>query len=169
MTKKITFITQFNRDKEMIRDCNVVEFKKPSMVKESLSYATDINTIYDSYCKTGKVPLNGNQPIYDENFVQFDGIIEASKKVEEAANYFKSLPTEIKNKYGNSLVAFTKAIASQDSYLFDKGVLLKKEVKPSIDSVAPVKPSLEPSTQISTPEPSKAVTEPVNTVTTDNL
>ena len=81
--KKCTFKTQFTRSDSEIRDSNIVKFEKPSMVKESLSYATDINTIYENYCKTGKVPLNGKQPIYDENFVNYDNLIEAQNLLAE--------------------------------------------------------------------------------------
>lgn len=172
----VTFITQFTRDCDSIRDCNVVEFKKPSMVKESLSYATDINTIYENYCKTGKLPLNGQQPIYDENFERFDSIIDASKKVEEVTKYFQSLPTEIKNQYGNSLSSFIKGIQNNDSFLYDKGVLVKSE-KPSVekpsldvsgpsDSVLTVE-SVESVKQLQTSE--MAVQQPVNTVKSDVL
>ena len=52
---KVTFTTQFNRSPESVRNANIVEFTEPSKVKQSLSYATDIHTIYDNYCKTGRV------------------------------------------------------------------------------------------------------------------
>lgn len=147
--KKCTFKTQYTRTDSDIRDCNLVKFEKPSMVKESLSYATDINTIYDNYCKTGKVPLNGKQPIYDENFVNYDNLIEAQKLVDEASAYFQGLPTEIKNQYGNSLQQFVKAVHSGDKYLVDNGVLniptpkvdVKVDVQPVEPTVKPVKPS----------------------------
>lgn len=145
MTKKITFITQYTRSPESIREMNVVEFKEPSQVKESLSYATDINTIYDSYCKTGKLPLNGNQPIYDENFINYDNLIEAQHAVKEACQYFQTLPVEIRNQYGNSLEKFVKAIHSNDQFLLDKGVLKKKEI------LSPVEKPIEGPVEIDKP------------------
>lgn len=154
MTKKITFTTQFSRTPESIRDVSTVEFNEPSQVKESLSYAVDINTIYDSYCKTGRLPLNGNQPIYDENFINYDNLIEAQKTVSEACLYFQKLPTEIRNQYGNSLEKFVKAIHSNDQFLFDKGVL-KKTVLPDVatepvaPSNVPDKPSVQPESKVS--------------------
>lgn len=163
-----TFTTQFTRDCDSIRDCNVVEFKKASMVKESLSYATDINTIYENYCKTGKLPLNGQQPLYDEHFEKFDSIIDASKKVEDATRYFQSLPIEIKKQYGNSLFSFIKGIQNSDSFLFEKGVLVKPE-KPVVDiaGTAISTPSVEPIQP--TPSSEMAVQHPVNTVKSDVL
>lgn len=139
MTRKITFITQFNRSPESICKSGVIEFNEPSMVKESLSYAVDINTIYDNYCKTGKLPLNGNQPIYDENFINYDNLIEAQQAVKEASQYFQSLPTDIRNQYGNSLEKFVMAIHSNDKFLQEKGVLKlsKTDVKPDLRPVTP--------------------------------
>ena len=167
--KKYTFKTQFTRTDSDIRDCNLVKFTKPSMVKESLSYATDINTIYENYCKTGKVPLNGKEPIYDENFVKYDSLVEAQKLVDEASSYFQGLPTEIKNQYGNSLQQFVKAVHSGDQYLVDKGVLNiptpEVDVQPIEPTVTPVKPS---ETVVSPTVPQKSSNE-VNTVKTDTL
>lgn len=120
---KITFITQFNRIPESVRKVNTVEFVEPSKVKQSLSYATDINTIYDNYCKTGRLPLNGNKPIYDENFINYDSLIEAQNAVKEASAYFANLPTDIRSQYGNKLENFVNAIHSQDNFLVEKGVL----------------------------------------------
>lgn len=149
---KITFITQYTRTPETIRDTNVVEFKKPSLVKESLSYAVDINTIYDNYCKTGKLPLNGQQPIYDENFINYDNLIEAQQAVKEASQYFQNLPTEIRTQYGNSLEKFVSAIHSNDKFLLDKGVL--KVSKPQIDPPAAELPLVDSNVNITTPAPS---------------
>ena len=79
-SQKVTFLTQYTKKPSDIMLCNCVKFEKPSQVKKSLSYATDINTIYDNYCKTGRVPLNGKQPIYDENlFGQRDAFNSARK------------------------------------------------------------------------------------------
>lgn len=135
---KVTFTTQFNRSPESVRKANTVEFTEPSKVKQSLSYATDINTIYDNYCKTGKVPLNGNQPIYDENFINYDSLIEAQQAVKEASSYFANLPTDIRSQYGNKLENFVNAIHSQDNYLVEKGVL-----KLSTHTVEPTVPNVE--------------------------
>lgn len=161
MTKKSTFITQYNRTPESVYG-QTVQFKEPSKVKESLSYATDINTIYENYCKTGKVPLNGNQPIYDENFVKYDSLVEAQRVISEASTYFNTLPTEIRAKYGNSLEAFVRGINSGDSYLFDKGVLVKKQLKPTpVESeISPAEPSVQPAT------PAVSETTPVADATT---
>lgn len=133
---KITFTTQFNRTPESVRKVNTVEFLEPSKVKQSLSYATDINTIYDNYCKTGRLPLNGNKPIYDENFINYDSLIEAQNAVKEASAYFANLPTDIRAQYGNKLENFVNAIHSQDNFLVEKGVLKLSThtvEKPSID------------------------------------
>ena len=144
---KKTFTTQFNRSVDSIRDVNCVEFVAPSQVKESLSYATDINTIYDQYCKTGRLPLNGQQPIYDENFVKYDSLIEAQKLVSDASAYFAGLPAKIKNQYGNSLEKFVLALNSQDKFLIDEGVLNVPKVDPTIspiqngDEITPVTPT----------------------------
>ena len=139
--KKVTFTTQYNRTPESIMNVSTVEFKEPSKVKESLSYAVDINTIYDNYCRTGKLPLNGNQPIYDENFINYDNLIEAQQAVKEASQYFQSLPTEIRNKYGNSLEKFVLAIHSNDKFLQDKGVLKLSKVDDTLEN-KPVTPDL---------------------------
>lgn len=160
---KNAFITQFNRVISATQKADCVEFKEPSKVKQSLSYATDINTIYENYCRTGKVPLNGNQPIYDENFIKYDNLIEAQKQVEEATAYFQNLPSNIRAKYGNSLEKFVNAIHSQDDFLVKEGVLkLKEEVN--------VKPSVVPSKDTTTVDdtsiqPSKITpaTDPVAT------
>lgn len=168
--KKYTFKTQFTRTDADIRDCNVVKFEKPSMVKESLSYATDINTIYENYCKTGKVSLNGKQPIYDENFVNYDNLVEAQKLVDEASSYFQGLPTEIKNNYGNSLQKFVKAIHSGDQFLVDKGVLnlpKKPEITQPVEgSVNTVKPSVD---KITTPVVETPAKDNLNTAKTDGV
>lgn len=146
MAKK-TFTTQFNRSVDSIRDVNCVEFVAPSHVKDSLSYATDINTIYDQYCKTSRLPLNGQHPIYDENFVKYDSLIEAQKLVNEASSYFVGLPAKIKNQYGNSLEKFVLALNNQDKFLIDEGVLNVPKVEPTItpiqngDEITPVTPT----------------------------
>lgn len=145
MSKKFTFITQFSRTPEQIRNASTVSFTEPSKVKTSLSYATDIQTIFNNYCKTGNLPLNGNKPIYDENFVQINELLEAQEKVKEATIYFQTLPTEIRSQYGNSLEKFVKAVHTGDNFLFDKGVLLRKEPvkEPVIDDIKPFKPSID--------------------------
>lgn len=165
--KKYTFKTQYTRTDSDIRDCNLVKFKKPSMVKESLSYATDINTIYDNYCKTGKVPLNGKQPIYDENFVKYDSLVEAQKLVDEASAYFQGLPTEIKNQYGNSLQNFVKAVHSGDQYLVEKGVLNIPTSKVDIQPVEPIVTPVKPSETVVSPIVPQKPSNDVNTVKTD--
>lgn len=151
--KKVTFTTQFNRSPESIMNVSTVEFKAPSKVKESLSYAVDINTIYDSYCKTGRLPLNGNKPIYDENFINYDNLIEAQQAVKEASQYFHNLPNDIRTKYGNSLEKFVKAIHSNDQFLQDKGVLKlsKSEVKPDTKPVTPDLPKVDVNTNTTIP------------------
>lgn len=120
---KKTFTTAYNRTEKSIRDVSTVEFTKPSKVKQSLSYAVDINTIYDNFCKTGKLPLNGQQPLYDENFVKYDSLIEAQKLVDEATKYFSGLPARIKNQYGNSLEKFVIALNNKDDFLVKEGLL----------------------------------------------
>ena len=132
MTKQ-TFTTAYSRKKDFIRDCNVKQFTAPSKVKASLSYATDINKIYEDYCNTGRLPLNGQHPIYDENFVKYDSLIEAQKLVDEASKYFVGLPAKIKNQYGNSLEKFVKALNNCDEFLVSEGLLqlpVKEDVKP---------------------------------------
>lgn len=138
---KITFITQFNRTPESVRNVNTVKFVEPSNVKQSLSYATDINTIYDNYCKTGRLPLNGNQPIYDENFINYDSLIDAQNAVKEASSYFANLPTDIRAQYGNKLENFVNAIHTQDNFLVEKGVL--KLSTPTVDKPLSDKPVLD--------------------------
>lgn len=150
------FTTAFNRTAESIRDCNVVKFTSPSKVAKSLSYATDLKTIYDNYTRSGKLPLNGQKPIYDENFVKYDSLIEAQKICAEASAYFNGLPADIKNQYGNDMTKFVKALNSCDEFLINKGLLqlpVKEDIKP-VDVELPVNPD--------TP-----VKEDVNTVTTD--
>lgn len=141
---KNTFTTAYNRTSKSIKDVSCVEFKEPSMVKQSLSYAVDINTIFDNYCKTGRLPLNGQQPLYDENFVKYDSLIEAQKLVDEASSYFQGLPAKIKNQYGNSLEKFILALNRKDDFLVQQGLLNlpKEEVKP-IDVEIPEKPVVE--------------------------
>lgn len=159
MSKKV-FITAFNRSVESIRDVNIQKFTTPSKVKQSLSYATDINHIYDQYCKTGRLPLNGAQPLYDENFVNYDSLIEAQKMVNDASLYFQSLPAKIKNQYGNSLEKFVLALNKKDEFLVNEGLLnLPKSEK----NLADVKPSVD----VDPVKPQKPVIETVNTASTD--
>lgn len=157
---KNTFITQFNRVMSATQKADCVEFKEPSKVKQSLSYATDINTIYENYCRTGRVPLNGNQPIYDENFIKYDNLIEAQKQVEEASAYFQNLPSNIRAKYGNSLEKFVIGLHSKDDFLIKEGVLkLKDDVnikpieKPVIDSSIIDNTTVQPNVETPATEP----------------
>lgn len=159
MSKKV-FTTAFNRSAESIRDVNVKEFKSPSKVKKSLAYATDINQIYDQYCKTGRLPLNGAQPIYDENFVKYDSLIEAQKMVNDATLYFQSLPAKIKNQYGNSLEKFVMALNNKDEFLVNEGVLNLPKPEKIVEDI-------KPSVDITPDTPQNPVTETVNTATTD--
>lgn len=152
---KNAFITQFNRVMSATQKADCVEFKEPSKVKQSLSYATDINTIYENYCRTGKVPLNGNQPIYDENFIKYDNLIEAQKQISEASAYFQNLPANIRAKYGNSLEKFVIGLHSQDDFLVKEGVLkLKAKENESYvpdNNTTVVAPSTGSTTVIDTP------------------
>lgn len=157
---KQTFTTAFNRTIKSIRDCNVVKFEKPSKVKQSLAYAVDINTIYDNYCKTGRLPLNGQQPVYDENFVAYNDLIEAQKLVGEASAYFAGLPAKIKNQYGNSLEKFILALNNKDEFLVKEGLLQLPTPEPSIEPIKPVD-------DITPVAPSTDVKTDVNTATTD--
>lgn len=157
---KNTFITQFNRVMSATQKADCVDFKEPSKVKQSLSYATDINTIYENYCRTGRVPLNGNQPIYDENFIKYDNLIEAQKQVAEASAYFQNLPANIRAEYGNSLEKFVIGLHSKDDFLIKEGVLkLKDDVnikpieKPVIDSSIIDNTSVQPSVESPATEP----------------
>lgn len=156
MAKK-TFTTAYNRNIESIRDVNCVKFAEPSKVKQSLSYAVDINTIYDNYCKTGRLPLNGQKPLYDENFVKYDSLIEAQKLVDEASSYFQGLPARIKNQYGNSLQKFVLALNKGDDFLIKEGVLNVPHNDNTI--VKPADTNVQPVADTVTPE--------VNTATTD--
>lgn len=159
MSKKV-FTTAFNRSAESIRDVGVQKFTSPSKVKKSLAYATDINQIYDQYCKTGRLPLNGAQPLYDENFVKYDSLIEAQKMVNDATLYFQSLPAKIKNQYGNSLEKFVMALNRKDEFLVNEGVLnLPKPEKVTF--------GINPSVDITPVTPQNPVTETVNTAPTD--
>lgn len=152
---KNAFITQFNRVMSATKKADCVEFKEPSKVKQSLSYATDINTIYENYCRTGRVPLNGNQPIYDENFIKYDNLIEAQKQVAEASAYFQNLPANIRSKYGNSLEKFVIGLHSQDDFLVKEGVLkLKEKVNENYvpdNNTTVVAPSTGSTTVVDTP------------------
>ena len=148
---KITFITQFTRQLSDSQKADCVEFKEPSKVKQSLSYATDINTIYENYCRTGRVPLNGNQPIYDENFIKYDNLIEAQKQVAEASAYFQNLPANIRAKYGNSLEKFVIGLHSQDEFLVNEGVLILNESNVSDNNTTVVAPSTGSTTVVDTP------------------
>lgn len=172
MSKKV-FTTAFNRSAESVRDVNVQGFTSPSKVKQSLSYVTDINKIYEQYCKTGRLPLNGAQPLYDENFVKYDSLIEAQKLVNDATLYFQSLPAKIKNQYGNSLEKFIYALNSKDDFLVKEGVLNINTVDYSKDIIEkdgkisnlPENYATSPSTPII--DPVTPVTEPMNTASTD--
>lgn len=163
MEKK--FVTAFTRKPKDICSSSVVQFTKPSMVKQSLGYAVDINNIYDNFVRTGKLPLNGSAPIYDENFINYDSLIEAQKCVDDASKYFAGLPAEIKSNYGNSLANFVKAVNNKDQFLIDKGLLkLKTAVDAGVELPLPTTP-VKPSTDLN--GQSDASDTKVNTVTTD--
>lgn len=155
-----TFTTAFNRSVESVRDVNAKKFTKPSKVKQSLAYSVDINQIYKQYCKTGNLPLNGQQPIYDENFVAYNDLIEAQDIINQATTYFSGLPATIKNHYGNNMFNFIKALNSKDEFLVNEGLLkLPEPVQP----VQPVKP-VEPVQPV---QPVENGSNPVNTAMTD--
>lgn len=160
---KLVFNTAYNRNLDFIRDVGTVEFTAPNKVKKSLSYAVDINTIYDNFCKTSKLPLNGRQPLYDENFVNYDSLIEAQKVISEASEYFNGLPADIKNNYGNDLKKFVLALNKGDKYLYDKGVLnhIKVDIKPVDKSV------VAPSSDVPSVETPTTVETSLNTVQAD--
>lgn len=157
---KITFTTAFNRTIESIRDVNVQKFTEPSKVKQSLAYCTDINQIYEQFVQTRKLPLNGQQPIYDENFVKYDSLIEAQKIIGTATEYFAGLPAKIKNQYGNSLEKFVYALNAGDQFLVDEGVL-------QLPTPEPVNQDVKPDVEITPVQPQNPATEAVNTATTD--
>lgn len=148
------FITAYNRTQKSIKDVSCVKYTAPSKVKQSLSYATDINEIYKNYCKTGNLPLNGQQPIYDENFVKYDSLIEAQKLCAEASEYFNGLPASIKNQYGNDLRKFVKALNAKDDFLVKQGLL--KLPEPAVDinikdnAVSNVVPDTTPNEHVNT-------------------
>lgn len=148
---KKTFTTAYNRTQKSITDCNLVKFTAPNKVKKSLSYATDINQIYDEFCRSGKLPLNGQKPLYDENFVKYDSLVEAQKLCDEASAYFNGLPATIKNQYGNSLIRFVKALNACDPFLVNQGLLnLPKKDDTSAVEVPSVEVPSEPQTEMNT-------------------
>lgn len=157
---KITFTTAFNRTVKSIRDVNVQKFTEPSKVKESLAYCTDINKIYEKYVQTGKLPLNGQHPIYDENFVNYDSLIDAQKIIGSATEYFSGLPAKIKSKYGNSLEKFVYALNNGDQFLIDEGVL-------QLSTQMPIKEDIKPDVEFTSVQPQTPATDVVNTATTD--
>lgn len=154
------FRTAFNRSKDSVFG-SCVKFKKPECVKKSLSYAVDINTIYQQYCKTGKLPLNGRPVIYDENFINYDSLIESQKLVEDATLYFNGLPASIKNQYGNSLEKFVKALNNRDPFLIENNVLSIPSVSASKSDV------LSPATQVVNSPDTSNISNSVNTAMTD--
>lgn len=158
-----TFTTAYNRTEESVRDVNVKKFEKPSKVKSSLSYAVDINQIYKQYCKTGNLPLNGQQPIYDENFVAYNDLIEAQDIVNQATSYFAGLPANIKNQYGNDMFKFIKALNNKDEFLVKEGLL--KLPDPVLES-KPTDP-VNPDIPVNPSQPVQPVENAVNTATTD--
>lgn len=128
MTNKCTFTTAYNRPASSVMTIGTMHYQKPSKVKTSLGYAVDINKIYKDYCRTGQLPLNGAEPLYDENFVKYDDLISSMDIVNQATTYFSALPAEIKEYYGNSLPRFIKGLNQKDQFLIDKGLLnLPKE------------------------------------------
>lgn len=158
-----TFTTAYNRTVESVRDVNVKKFEKPSKVKQSLAYSVDINQIYKQYCKTGNLPLNGQQPIYDENFVAYNDLIEAHDIVNQATSYFAGLPANIKNQYGNDMFKFIKALNNKDEFLVNEGLLKLPEPVQPVDPVQPVQP-VQPVKPVQLVENGS---NPVNTATTD--
>lgn len=121
----MTFITQYNRKGLNSRVKKFDIEKYPCMVKKSLSSSTDINKIVEQYSQTGQLPLNGNQPLYDENYIKIDSLIEAKNVMNRASDYFNTLPANIRAEYGNDLMKFAKAVTVGDPKLTDLGVLPK--------------------------------------------
>lgn len=120
------FKTSFNRDCTDLGRVRTFDTNKyPNKVVKSLAVHTDINAMMAAYSRGSTLPLNGREPIYDENFIKIDNLIEAKQVMNRASDYFNGLPSEIRAHYGNDLMTFAKAVTYGDPKLSDLGILPK--------------------------------------------
>lgn len=128
---------------------SVISFSKPSRTKQEFKEQCDVNKIVENFTKTGRLDqLNAAHGRYMD-LVNLPGSYhEALNFVINARETFETLPSDIRNQFGNDIQAFMEACEKDPNAVF--GVLNAAE-----------EGSSEPATPPATP-PAEAPVEPQN-------
>jgi len=146
---KITHRTRYDRKKVSI------EFKEPTLTKQSFRDECDINNIMKKYRRTGVLPtLIKENPMWGDfsNPVDFQ---EAQNIVIKAVEQFQSLPAHVRERFNNSPEKFLEFTHKKENreemgrlgLLKEDAVKAKGTASNKEDGEAPASPGSEPKTK----------------------
>lgn len=140
--------------KEQIRSCDL-DCGSEEITKQSFKDECDIHKILDQYKKTGIINhITPNQPMYLDLPDNLD--YQASLNlIMEAQEAFQTLPSAVRDRYGNNPENFLEALndPKQRDFLEEIGVFQRKIVPSGVPAAPPPGPAPEAA---GSPEPRPA-------------
>ena len=102
-------------------------FTQESMVRPEFARSADVNFIVDRWEKSGVLEHTSRYQGQYGNFVGPVSYHEAVNAVLEADGMFMTLPSSIRDRYGNSVAEFLKAVDDGDEFLVEAGILKRED------------------------------------------
>lgn len=78
-----------------------ITFTQPSQTKQAFKDQTDINKIIERFTQTGELPPVNQTPVY-QDVSQIPDFATCQLKVKQAEEAFMSLPSDVRNHFGNN-------------------------------------------------------------------
>lgn len=113
-------------------------FNGVTCVKKSLACDCDINVLFNKYCRGEQLPVSSRAYGYLDTTVSPKSFIDAKKIVEDCQSLFDSMPSEVRNEYGNKVEDFISALYNKEELLYRYGILSKNTDTVVNDSVSTV-------------------------------
>lgn len=88
---------------------------KPSMTDPSFAKQTDVNLIVSKYKKTGQLTHLAGKAAVFADVSEVSDLTAAYEKVNNAQTSFMALPSEIRNRFDNSVLKFGEFIADPNN------------------------------------------------------
>lgn len=116
-------------DRSLWSDANGLTCNDPSRAIQSQKEEADINTIVRNFGVTGKLPVSVRLPTFDD-FDQVSDYREAIHAVRDAEKAFLSMPSELRDRLGNSPQRFLEWCADAGNLEEMRKLGLAKPVAP---------------------------------------
>lgn len=124
-----------NYDRMAVSDATALRCPEPSLTQQQFKKDSDINTIVETYTRTGVLPNHEHQPTYGD-FTDFEDFHSTMNRLLSAQDDFMALPASVRARFANDPGQLLDFIADSSNY--DEAVKLGL-VPPKEDlSIAPV-------------------------------